>query len=306
MKNKIVIVLSLIIVLVAVLSGCKKPDAMGTELYDPNAVGMKVIEGEDSYNVMKQAYKYYQNCSDYKMEIDFVFEAMAVGMELYQNSYQNIIRNGGDYYDYYIVAGKGSFVPAPSGHVFYYLNNGEDYAKYYGDHNRASYKNAVRLNDDKKVVADFSTMQWGKFDANVEADGVKSPIDRVNKLKTNLHQYNWLEEKYLSSNTDRKVYEKNGKYYCTIMINTTAMDDSIAQPEVIKAIEKATGGKYKQFNKDTRMIAELEKVDGSYRFSQFVLMEDYSGTKVVKLEVSQYYWHKFSYDSKSLVIPSWD
>lgn len=33
MKNKIVIVLSLIIVLVAVLSGCKKPDAMGPELY---------------------------------------------------------------------------------------------------------------------------------------------------------------------------------------------------------------------------------------------------------------------------------
>ncbi len=186
------------------------------------------------------------------------------------------------------------------------MNNGEDYAKYYGDHNRDSYKNAVRLNDDKKVVADFSAMQWGKFDADVEVDGVKSPIDRVNKLETNWHQYHWLEEKYLSSNTDRKVYEKNGKYYCTIIINTTAMDDSIAQPEVIKAIEKATGGKYKQFNKDTRMIAELEKVDGSYRFSQFVLMEDYSGTKVVKLEVSQYYWHKFSYDSKSLVIPSWD
>ncbi|MDE6967239.1 MAG: hypothetical protein K2P12_01160, partial [Clostridia bacterium] len=103
--------------------------------------------------------------------------------------------------------------------------------------------------------------------------------------------------------------KKGDKYYCTIMINTTDMsvDKGNYQGAVVKAIEKATGGKYDQFNEDTRMVAELERIDDTFRFTQFILMEDYQGKKdigfVITMKVSQYYWHKFDYDTKSITIP---
>ncbi len=79
------------------------------------------------------------------------------------------------------------------------------------------------------------------------------------------------------------------------------------QPAVVKAIEVATGGKYDKFNEDTRMVTEIEKVGDSYRFVQFVLMEDYSGVNESigknSVNVSQQYWHKFYYDAESLVFP---
>ena len=55
------------------------------------------------------------------------------------------------------------------------------------------------------------------------------------------------------------------------------------------------------------MVTEIEKVGDSYRFVQFVLMEDYSGVNESigknSVNVSQQYWHKFYYDAESLVFP---
>lgn len=82
------------------------------------------------------------------------------------------------------------------------------------------------------------------------------------------------------------------------------MTNTTYQSAVVRAIEKSTNGKFVQFNENTRMVAELEKVGDTFRMTQFILMEDYSGkVSIVTLKVSQQYWHKFSYDEASLVIP---
>lgn len=304
MKKKILIMLLLVVALVIALAGCENDgDVHAGEpnmLYDPNAEGMQIIEGANSYDLMKKAYESYVKSEQYAMTIDFVFKAQFLGQDLYQSTYQKTIRNNGDFYDYYIQAGKGIGVPKNAGREFKYdATTKKSQAKYLAS-------NKISLDENKKAVADFSGAQWGQFDSSQE-DGIKTVKDKINKTKQSFHQYNWLEDKYLSTQTDKRVFEKDNKFYCTILINTVGSSVKTNQPEVIKAIETATKGQFSKFNENTRMIAEIEKVGESYRFTQFILMEDYSGinSSIGKNEVnaSQYYWHKFSYDEASLVIP---
>lgn len=307
MKKKILMLVSLIGILVAVLCGCATNLTPGdpTILYNPKK-DMKIVKGVDAYELFKQAYTTYQNTDNYKMEVDFTFNGVAeslVNLNLYQNTFQTIIRNGNEYYEYYIVAGTGMSVPSGNGDEFYF-NSSTNQCKVKYIRNDG---NKVKLDKKKKVTANFTKVAWGSFNADNEESGINSPTDKVNRLKNDFHQYNWLDEKYLSTKTDRNVYMKDDKYYCTIMINTLTGDMRNEQTAVVKAIEKATGGNYDKFNEDTRMVAEIEKVGKTYRFTQFILMEDYCGVneKVGKTTVkaSQQYWHKFYYDDESIKIP---
>lgn len=304
MKNKIIMATALIALLIAILCGCNNKLEPGdsTILYNPKTDGMEIIKDMDAYELIKQAYNTYQTTSQYKMEVDFIFKGKVLGLNLYQNTFQKIIRNNNNYYEYYVVAGRGLQVPTGDGDEFKYIGATDtSQARYIrGD------KQKIKLIDDK-VTADFSGVAWGDFDSNNEAEGINTPIDKVNRYKKDFHQYNWLNEKYISKKTDRQVYMKDGRYFCTIKINTLEGNMRTIQPEVVKAIEVATGGKYDKFNEDTRMVTEIEKVGDSYRFVQFILMEDYSGINESigknAVNVSQQYWHKFYYDTESLVFP---
>lgn len=304
MKKKILIAIALVVLLIGILCACSNKLEPGdsTILYNPKKDNMEIVKDMDAYDLIKKAYTTYQNSSQYKMEVDFIFKGKVLGSDLYQNTYQKIIRNNNDYYEYYIVAGRGLKVPTGNGDEFKYVAATEEAQARYIRKN----KTKIKLVDDK-VTADFSGVEWGNFNSSNEAEGIKTPLDRVNRYKNDFHQYNWLEEKYISKKTDRQVYMKDGRYFCTIKINTLEGNMRTSQPAVVKAIEVATGGKYDKFNEDTRMVTEIEKVGDSYRFVQFVLMEDYSGVNESigknSVNVSQQYWHKFYYDAESLVFP---
>lgn len=215
---------------------------------------------------------------------------------------QEIIKTNNEYYEYYAASGTGAAdtEEKSKGNQFYY-NKTDNITK-------AKYISRNNITLDKKnnkLTSDFSGSSWGSFDASKEFDGISTPMDRVNKYKTSLHQYNWLESKYISSNTDKLVYTKNNKYYCTIKIDTTSVNARETQGSVVKSIEDATGGKFEKFNEDTRIVVELEKVGETYRFTQYILMEDYVGKQknIISLAISQQYWHKFYYEAKDIVIP---
>lgn len=308
MKKKFLFAIFLLVILVTVLCSCGGNDLTpgdSTVLYNPQ--GMKIEKGLDAYDLFKKAYETYQNSTEYQMEIDFTFNGNADtmgGIKLYQNTYQKIIRNGKLYYEYYIIGGEGMSVPTGDGDEFYYnYSNGDAKAKYV----RKNKPVKVKLDKNKKVTADFSKVKWGVFNADKETIvNVKTAVEKADRLKTDFHQYNWLNDKNISSKTDRNVYKKNGKFYCTILIDTKTGDMRKEQEAVVKAIEKATGGNYSKFIEDTRMVAEIEKVDKTYRFTQFILMEDYAGEKEAigktTITASQQYWHKFYYDTDSIKI----
>lgn len=303
-KKLILCVIAVMLVAVVALSACGKPQDLtpgdSTVLYDPSADGMQIVDGEDSHAAIKQAYEAYKQQSSYKAEIDFVFKATAGTFNLYQSTYQKQIRNGSDFYEYYIVAGSGVSVPNDVGSEFYYTN-GDCSVRY------ANGKKKIKLDENDKVTADLSSLPWGYFDPSKELNGAKKAIDRVNQTKDGFLSYHWDTKSYLSDKTDAKVYKKGDSYFCTIIINTTSSSVKREQPEVVAAIEKATGGNFAKFNEDTRMVAELEKTDKGYRFVQFVLQEDYTGVKNVigniNVTASQQYWYKFAYSAEDCKFP---
>ncbi len=296
MKKKIIIVFSLVILLIAVLVGCKNTLVPGdvTVLYNPKDDGMQIVKDLDSYEVMQQAFSYYKNNQKYKMVVDFKFNASP--NFAYQVTKQTIIRNNGEYYEEYIAMGTGGAKKKNKGNQFYY-NNGSVKAKYIQE------KDMTLDKENHAVTADFSKTSWGSFIKSNENDGISTPLDKVNLTKDKIHQY-ILGDNYIDRSTDKLVYQRDNQYYCSIILSTKEMDNNNYQSRVVKAIEAATEGKFVKFNENTRMVAELEKVGETFRFKQFILMEDYTGkVSVASLQVSQQYWHKFYYDAESLKMP---
>lgn len=296
MKKKIFIAVSFIVLVMAIMTACQVVLVPGdpTILYDPSAEGMEIIKDLNSYDVMQQAFTYYKNNANYKMTVDFIFNASP--NFAYQVTSQTIIRNGNDYFEEYIIMGTGGAKDKNKGSMF----------KSVGGTVKAKYITESKMTLDKdnnKVTADFSKTSWGSFNADKEDEGINTPEDRINLSKNKLHQY-FIGESYFVNDMDKQVYKQGDKYYCSLIINTKEMTNTTYQSAVVRAIEKSTNGKFVQFNENTRMVAELEKVGDTFRMTQFILMEDYSGkVSIVTLKVSQQYWHKFSYDEASLVIP---
>ncbi len=297
MKKKILISLSLLVILILALCGCTKdlPYNDYLVLYNPKDDGMEVVKDLNAFSVMEQAFDYYKNNNKYKMTVDFVFNASP--NFAYQVTSQTVVRTDSEYFEENIIMGTGGAKKHNKGNQFYYAGENNFKSKY------IDAKSMTLDEKNNKVTADFSKTDWGKFNPTFENDGISSALDKVNNQKTAFHQYN-LGDNYLSKDTDKKVYLKDNKYYCSVVINTKDMTDDIYQTAVVKAIEASTGGKFLRFDENTRIVAELEKVDGTFRFTQFILMEDYSGkVSILELNISQQYWHKFYYDANSLKAP---
>lgn len=298
-KTLIAVVGAVLLVTTLCLVACKKTKLVpgdSTMLYDPS--DMEIVKNLDSYDVIMQAYDNWKNASKYSVTIDFDFQGNALG-DIYQNSYQQFVKNGDEFYDFYMVAGEGTGADdkdKQKSHKFY--TNGSTTKAIYinGD------KKKVFLNDDKVVQSNYDGLSWGAFDAKQEDAGISTPADRVNKLTKQLYVY-YDAKKYLSDKMDRQVYKDGDKYYCTMIVNTIGMtkDNGLWQDKVVEAIEDATEGKFEKFNEDTRFVYELEKVGNSFRFKQLILMEDYTGNRfgLVDINASQKYWHKFAYDDNS-------
>ena len=93
MKKKILIAIALVVLLIGVLCACSNKLEPGdsTILYNPKKDNMEIVKDMDAYDLIKKAYTTYQNSSQYKMEVDFIFKGKVLGSDLYQNTLKPII-----------------------------------------------------------------------------------------------------------------------------------------------------------------------------------------------------------------------
>ena len=299
MKKKVLLVVVLVLALALSLMACKKPDLgdFDNDGFEPNE--MQVVSDMNSLELLKTTYDTWKKDNAYKLTCDFAFSA---GSLAERTTYQETILNGNEFYDYFALFGTGVKADKQS-HKFY--TNGDSTKAIYV---REKDKRITRTDDKKTINVDYNGLSAGDFNVEREQEydsKIKTPQDHVDKMTKSIFSYN-LEEKFLSDKHDKNVYTDGKDYYATVILGTTRSSVITDHPSVIESIESATGGKFKQFDADTKLIFKVVKVGDTYKLSNLTIKEAFTGLNmgIVKVSCVTNYSYSFMYDEESIKVPT--